>query len=329
MRSARVIRPGFTLIELLVVIAIIAILIGLLLPAVQKVRDAAARMTCSNNLKQIGLALHNFESANRKFPHGAWGPGVAYGNSPHLQILPYIEQDNIYRNYDMSLAWHQSPDNVQVAANRIKIFMCPSDPNAEGPGTEMAWTNYHFNGGIWWDRSGKDGMFDDLYNSGRKVEAIPDGTSNTAFFAEVVNGLGPATGKKDRLADCFETTTPAPYEALPFAQLAVHREEFLAQDWEAANIPWSGTWRWKGYPYAEGSPWRTGYNHLLPPNAPCWVPVEANQWWSIVAPASSFHSGGANVLFVDGSVRFITDGVNRDAWMAAGSRNGGESLNLE
>src|SRR5215218_4096886 len=150
-------RSAFTLIELLVVIAIIAILIGLLLPAVQKIREAANRMKCSNNLKQLALAAHNFESANSKFPEGAWATGIAYGNSDLSRLLPYIEQDNIARNYDYNQPWWGSAANVAVAGNRIKIMQCPSDPNATGNGSPMGWTNYHGNSGIWYDRSGKDG----------------------------------------------------------------------------------------------------------------------------------------------------------------------------
>jgi prepilin-type N-terminal cleavage/methylation domain-containing protein/prepilin-type processing-associated H-X9-DG protein len=326
------VRRGVTLIELLVVIAIIAILIGLLLPAVQKVREAAARTQCQNNLKQLGLAAHNFHDANGKFPDGAWASGVAYGNSDLTRLLPYIEQDNIAKNYDYTKAWWDSPTNVTVAANRIEIRMCPSDPNSNGQpgsGNPMGLSSYHGNCGIWYDRSGKDGMFDDLLNTGRRLEAIPDGTSNTALYAEVAAGSLSGGATKHRIADCYETTVTEPYQKLTFAQLQAARAELLAKDWQTANVPWSGSWRYKGYPYVEGSPWRCWYNHQQPPNKPCWVPQDAATWWSIVVPASSYHSGGANTCMSDGSVRFVTDGIDMDAWMAAGSRNGGEAINLQ
>src|SRR5437773_1364296 len=122
-------RSAFTLIELLVVIAIIGVLIGLLLPAVQKVREAASRIKCSNNLKQIGIALHNYESTNNRFPAAGVYPQAATANdawSVHAHLLPYIEQANLYQQVDFTLA-----GNVQdaVTRQRIAIYVCPSEQN--------------------------------------------------------------------------------------------------------------------------------------------------------------------------------------------------------
>jgi len=308
-------RYAFTLIELLVVIAIIAILIGLLLPAVQKVREAASRMSCQNNMKQWGVAAHNYHSTNSGFPQG----GV---NSAQLLLLPYMEQDNIFRNYDINTGWWASTANSALAATRVKMLACPSDPNPRTD-TPMAWTNYHMNYGIWNARSGNDGMMDDT-STVRKIEQMTDGTSNTGYMAEVANA--PVGGSPSLQGDCFTSSTAAPAAPATFATMAGFRDTFLARDWKSAAIA-GGGWRWKGYPYVERSVWRTGYTHLLPPNSPCWQP--AGDWFSLVVPPSSFHSGGANILFSDGSVRFVTGSVNRDAWMAAGSRNGGEAFNLE
>jgi prepilin-type N-terminal cleavage/methylation domain-containing protein len=228
LRSA---RPGFTLIELLVVIAIIAILIGLLLPAVQKVRDAAARMQCSNNLKQIGLALHNYHDAIGEFPPGNTYDNVCCGqNVPRtwaVDLLPYIEQDNLFKQWDRSVNTWVNPQNTFLRTQFVKPYECPSDgwtrrtalpASGNGSGQQYAHGSYRAvsgrsggNGRVFWDtcepglgtlnpqwRGLLHGVLVNPVNSTvasqcaaatspERMNSVADGTSNTLFVGEYTN----------------------------------------------------------------------------------------------------------------------------------------------
>ncbi len=299
-------RRGFTLIELLVVIAIIAILIGLLLPAVQKVREAAARMQCQNNLKQIGVALHNYHSTIERLPPG----GDARGFSAQALILPYIEQDNLFKTIDFTVAPSHANNNGPRAV-AVSTYLCPSDPQNQVPAGNGG-NNYVFNYGsdITFASSDTRGVF--MFR-GTKVTFtdILDGTSNTACFSERRKGdfnnaiATPATD----LMSPGGTVTSADEAANICAALDATN---LAFQWRSDyGQHWMQTWH------------MTLYQHVSLPNTKsCAFPPS-----HCTMPANSAHSNGLNVMMCDGSVRFVNNNINLFTWRALGTRNGGEVFN--
>jgi prepilin-type N-terminal cleavage/methylation domain-containing protein/prepilin-type processing-associated H-X9-DG protein len=315
-------RRGFTLIELLVVIAIIAVLIGLLLPAVQKVREAAARVSCTNNLKQLGLALHNYHSSTQTLPpaRGTW-PIVF---SPQARLLPYVEQENLQRLIDFTqppLDFYNTGtnpnDNASPAcASRflVKLFLCPSDSvSPRVPGSPYGATNYTANDGTgtvnYGDILSGDGVF---WQNPIRLTDITDGTSNTAAFSETLLGDGQTP------------TGPAPANAA---------RELLSVPGANAPTPAAcaaggGGNVWVGQ---RGAKWINGhygdalYNHYYPPNAPVWDCGNGYNNMGLTA-ARSNHPGGVNLLLADGSVHFIANGISLPTWQALATRAGGEVL---
>jgi prepilin-type N-terminal cleavage/methylation domain-containing protein/prepilin-type processing-associated H-X9-DG protein len=329
-------RRAFTLIELLVVIAIIAILIGLLLPAVQKVREAAARMKCSNNLKQIGLALHNYEGANGKLPplYPGRAPGSTafdykYTWSVLAQLNPYLEQTNIYNSMDLKQPMYDAA-NIITAQNqfavvqRVSIFHCPSDrgvPVSSAYGvTDMGSTNYVANhgsgisGGGYGSPINSDGMFPAVH--GVKITDINDGTSNTVAFSESILGDGP------EISSTQSGDEKVAYKYLGFSGT-------LPNDANCAGTPplWNGYNR-RGFMWASGEARCVSYNHYYPPNTKLFDCIANDPSTTYISvgyrAARSRHAGGVNALLGDGSVHFIKDGVDLQTWRAISTRVGGE-----
>ncbi len=319
--SSKSYRSGFTLVELLVVIAIIGILVGLLLPAVQAAREAARRMQCSNNLKQIGLAMHNYESTYKRFPSGNMvGASFSVGLSVHARLLPYMEQANMYNMVDFNFAFDHANNN----AARMQIvgpFMCPSD-NFTMLATSLGGPNsYYANSGTNIlagspPTSSSDANFgmpecNGVFYRDSKVRPadVTDGLSNTVAFSEHLAGDG--NNSLSTFTDTFQPGTfPANADEARRDCLAVNTQDLSKQGFSNVGAPWLRAYHST-----------TLYYHVLGPNErSCMFPPGR-----IATTASSRHTGGVMAAACDGSVQFVGSSIDLAIWRALGTRNGGEA----
>ncbi len=359
-------RRGFTLIELLVVIAIIAVLIALLLPAVQAAREAARRAQCVNNLKQFGIALHNYHNALGCFPMGS-GSGVlapatmSYQAkecwSVHAALLPQLEQNALYSaiNFNFtcdSTGYPTAYPNYTVFHTQVPMFLCPSDPNGSSIAHDnTAGNNCYFASiGATSDILGglgsntvtttpnlssvpTTGLF--AFQQAKTIAAVIDGTSSTIAMAESTVGNIAASPRSKLVGLVSVSLSTGAAGAIQFNAFnnpagVLAGISQCTQSWstlaKAPDLQRGDTW-------CQGGMCATLFNTIVPPNG------QSDEWAYCGAVSSgacanfsnsdSYHSGGVNALLTDGSVRFVKDSTNQRTWWSLGTIAGGEVLSAD
>jgi type II secretory pathway pseudopilin PulG len=323
------------LIELLVVIAIIAILVAMLLPAVQQVREAARQAQCKDHLHQIVIALHNYESALSVFPMGDCSANSGAGDVPqasvHAYLLPFIEGGNNYRTFDLRYQVNGNSANQQARVQDIAVYHCPSDP---GPSQALvasiiqsATANYMQSLGSHANQAGyvvsgtplaktqHHGPF--FRNSSTRMRDFTDGTTYTAVFAEIKKGPNAATSTAVVAAG-----TPDDLRVATNVSGTWSGNDLLAPPAACENRA-TPAWMYRGLQYYRGLLVATYYNHTQPPNSRFRDCVNGNLYQAHVA-ARSYHPGGANVALGDGVVKLVGENIDRNVWSAAGTLANGE-----
>jgi prepilin-type N-terminal cleavage/methylation domain-containing protein/prepilin-type processing-associated H-X9-DG protein len=357
-------RRGFTLIELLVVIAIIAVLIALLLPAVQAAREAARRIQCTNNMKQIGLALHNYHQVHNVFPMGCtsgmWNAvgvyNVKQNFGPLALMLPFLERAQNYNAINFN--WGCEDDNTLLCYainstgqnSQINSFLCPSDPKAWVPDHNNTTNNCSYYACVGtttsWGLMGNVAPYANLsvtsinmpstglftWQASYGIATCVDGTSNTIAFSEA------CVGTQNQLP--LQRLIGLQGVAIPYSSMLLDGQSAPAvtrsviqlcnaayQSGNAGNVDLQ-----RGENWAHGSMAMNMFNTIVPPNAynDTWTHCGLNaSSRAVLSNADSYHPGGVNVTMGDGSVKFIKDSVNQNTWWALGTKAGGEVISAD
>jgi prepilin-type N-terminal cleavage/methylation domain-containing protein len=300
-------RSGLTLVELLVVIFIIGVLVSLLIPAVQAARESARSASCKNNLKQLGLALLNYESTNRVFPMA----GGANNYGPHFQLLPFLDEQAFYDKFDQNVSAMLASNAGRLNSAQFSIFQCPSD-GSDFTSTEFGGGNFSYPGctSSGPQKFGLDGIFSlprRTPPAGQVVRHsdVTDGLANTAAFSEALVGDG--NSPKRAFWSLREIMTAPDQFDLFSWKCANVRTEFLAE-----SLPMRGTQWWMG-----NLP-TSMYTHVLNPNGESCF---AGDMQLAAASASSCHNSGVNLCHSDGHIEFISDKIDIQIWRSLASRS--------
>ena len=323
-------RRGFTLIELLVVIAIIGVLIALLLPAVQSAREAARRSQCTNNLKQLGLALHNYVSINEAIPpSGVCGNNGLQNYSMKSRMLGNLEQQQLFNalNFSQSYWNNNYAQNITVKITNLSVFNCPSDgpgptpnggtsqyPNSVGLARQP--TGWYPNGPAYFldlKINGNNG--DNTLSRMVTFSSFTDGLSNTVMFSEMVKGK--MSNSKVGVHIVFNLSTNAGLGS----SLAIH-QYCQTLNGQTPITALSNSWDWKGEHWLVQDMGRGGGFSMV--NMPNQINCEAGSQIDSFLGASSMHPGGVNVMMADGSVRFVKNSVNMVSWYGIATMDGSE-----